>query len=56
MEERADVMTDNQYYGILKMVYMLLRDCKSINQGLAKLLKLMREVDREELKKEEPED
>ena len=47
MEERGDVMTDNQWDGMLKMVIMMLRRCKTKEQAIDELKVLVR--DRKEL-------
>jgi len=42
MEERAEVMTDNQYYGILKMILAILRRCKTIEEATAEVINLLK--------------
>ena len=57
MEERLDVMTDNQYYGILKMILAILRRCKTIEEAIAEVVNLLKDDKSfvEESKKEKPE-
>ena len=42
MEERVEVMTDNQYYGILKMMLAILRRCKTIEEAVAEVVNLLK--------------
>ena len=49
MEARCDVMTDNQYYGIIKMVFMLLQSSLTKEEAEEKVFALMRESDRAEI-------
>jgi len=55
MEERIDIMTDNQWDGILKLVYLLLRKSKSKEEAMKELKLLMRDREKfeQELEKEE---
>ena len=57
MEERLDVMTDNQYYGILKMILAILRRCKTLDEAITEIINLLKgdKSFLEESKKEEPE-
>ncbi|MCL2008926.1 MAG: hypothetical protein FWG71_00075 [Synergistaceae bacterium] len=49
--EGAGVMTDNQYYGILKMVLMLSIDSATKEDIEKKLEALLRDSDMEDIKK-----
>ena len=42
MEERGDVMTDNQYYGILKMILAILRRCKNLEEAIVEIINLLK--------------
>ena len=42
MEERLDVMTDNQYYGILKMILAILRRCKTLEEAITEIVNLLK--------------
>ena len=42
MEERADVMTDNQWDNMIKMFAMIVQNCKSTEEVLLKLKALCR--------------
>ena len=57
MEERIDIMTDNQWDGILKLVYLLLRKSSSKEEAMKELKLLMRdrETFERELERGEPE-
>jgi hypothetical protein len=52
--ERAEVMTDNQWDGIIKLVYLLLRKSKSKEEAMKELKLLMRDREKfeQELEKE----
>ena len=43
MEERVDAMTDHQWDGMLKMVIMMLRHCKTKEQAIEELKVLVRD-------------
>ena len=42
MEERADVMTDNQWFGMLRMVMKILKRCKTIDEATEEIADLLR--------------
>ena len=42
MEERVDIMTDNQWDNMIKMVAMIVKNCKTTEQALSKLRMLCR--------------
>ena len=50
MEERLDVMTDNQYYGVLKTVWVLAYQLNVDKKFMTALEALMRKQDVEELR------
>ena len=58
MEETVEVMTDNQWDGILKLVYLLLRKSKSKEEAMKDLKLLMRDREKfeQELEGMKPED
>ena len=43
MEERMDVMTDNQWDGMIKMFMMIAKRCKSTDEVLSELRMLVRD-------------
>ena len=48
MEMRGDdIMTDNQYYGILKMILSIIRRCKSIDEAEKEIESFLRDRDKE---------
>ena len=60
MEERVDVMTDNQWDGMIKMFMMMVCETKSQDQILQKLTYLLKDkqdVEKiiQEFKKQKPE-
>ena len=50
MQERLDVMTDNQYYGVLKTVWVLAYQLNVDKKFMTALEALMRKQDVEELR------
>ena len=48
MAERVDVMTDNQFYSILKMVKLILKGCGSVEEAIKHIDGLLRDRDKEE--------
>ena len=55
LEERADIMTNEQWDNMIKMVYLLLRKSKSKEEAMKELTLLMRDREKfmQELEKEE---
>ena len=45
MEERVEVMTDNQFNGIIKMVMLIVGRCETANEALSALKLLLRNDD-----------
>ena len=56
LEERTDVMTNEQWDNMIKMMYLLLRKSKSKEEAMKELTLLMRDREKfmQELDKEEP--
>ena len=50
--ERADVMTDNQYYGILKMILMIIKSAGTKDEIEKKIESLLRDRDREDIRRD----
>ena len=42
MEERVDVMTDNQWFGMLRMVMKILKRCNTVEEAIAEIADLLR--------------
>ena len=42
MEERAEIMTDNQWFGMLRMVMKILKRCKTIEEATTEIADLLR--------------
>ena len=40
--EGAEVMTDNQYYGILKMILAILRRCGTLEEAITEVVNLLK--------------
>ena len=57
MEERVEVMTDNQWFGMLRMVMKILKRCDTVEEAIAEIADLLRSDKnyREEPQKKEPE-
>ena len=51
MDERVDIMTDNQYYGILKMILMIIKSADSKDEIERKIESLLRDKDKEDINK-----
>ncbi|MCL2009977.1 MAG: hypothetical protein FWG71_05455 [Synergistaceae bacterium] len=50
MEAGCDVMTDNQYYGIIKMMFSIVKNAGSHEKALAEIESLLRDSDRAEMR------
>ena len=42
MEERVEVMTDNQWFGMLRMVMKILKRCKTVDEAIAEIADLLK--------------
>ena len=42
MEERVEVMTDNQWFGMLRMVIKILKRCNTVEEAIAEIADLLR--------------
>ena len=50
--ERMNIMTDNQYYGILKMILMIIKSADTKDEIEKKIESLLRDRDREDIHKD----
>ena len=51
MDERVDIMTDNQFYSILKMVKLILKGCGSVEEAIKQIDGLLRDRDKDDSEK-----